>query len=51
MDDYSATKSYLEKNNLQYFAFSQNTENPLKAVIRHLPPNLLVEDICNNLED
>jgi hypothetical protein len=39
MADYSAMKSYLEKNNLQYFTFSPNFENSIKAVIRHLPPD------------
>jgi hypothetical protein len=37
MADYSALKSYLEKNN-HYFTFSPNSETPIKAVIRHLPP-------------
>jgi hypothetical protein len=47
MTDYSAMKSYLEKNNLQYFAFSPNSEKPLKAVIRHLPPDTPAEDISS----
>jgi hypothetical protein len=51
MADYSAMKSYLEKNNLHYFAFSPNSEKPLKAVIRHLPPDTPAEDISNSLED
>jgi hypothetical protein len=37
MADYSAMKSYLEKNNLHYFTFSPNSEKPIMAVIRHLP--------------
>jgi hypothetical protein len=32
MADYSAMKYYLEKNNLHYFTFSQNSEKPIKAV-------------------
>jgi hypothetical protein len=32
-----ANKSYLEKNSIQYFAFSPNSEKPIKAVIHHLP--------------
>jgi hypothetical protein len=44
-------KSYLEKNNLHYFTFSSNSEKPIKAVIQHLPPDMPVEDISNNLED
>jgi hypothetical protein len=37
MADYSATKSHLKKNNLQYFTFSPNSEKPIKAIICHLP--------------
>jgi hypothetical protein len=37
MADFSAIKSCQEKNNLQYFIFSPNSEKPIKAVIRHLP--------------
>jgi hypothetical protein len=37
MAHYSAMKSHLEKNNLQYFTFSPNSEKPIKAVIHHLP--------------
>jgi hypothetical protein len=51
MTDNSPKISYLEKNNLHYFTFSQNSETPIKAVIRHLPPNTSVEDISNILED
>jgi hypothetical protein len=50
MADYSAMKSYLEKNNLQYFYFSPNSEKPLKAVIRHLPSDRPAENISNALE-
>jgi hypothetical protein len=39
MADYSAMKSYLEKNNLQYFNFSPNSEKPIKAANLHLPPD------------
>jgi hypothetical protein len=49
--DYSAMKSYLEKNNLQYFTFSPNPEKLIKAVIRHLPPDTPAEDISNSLEN
>jgi hypothetical protein len=37
MADYSSMKSYQEKNDLQYFIFSPNSEKPIDAVIRHLP--------------
>jgi hypothetical protein len=50
MADYSAMKSYLEKNNVQYFIFSPNSEKPVKAVIRHLPPYAPAENISNSLE-
>jgi hypothetical protein len=45
MADYSAMKSYLDKNDLHYFAFSPNSEKPIKAVIHHLPLDMPVEDI------
>jgi hypothetical protein len=41
MADYSAMKSNLEKNNLQYIIFSPNSEKPIKTVIRHLPRDTL----------
>jgi hypothetical protein len=37
MEDYSAMKSYQEKNNLHYYTFSPNFDKPIKAVIRYLP--------------
>jgi hypothetical protein len=51
MGDYSAMKSYLEKNNIHYFTFSPNSGKPIKAVIRHLPPGTPAEDISNGLEN
>jgi hypothetical protein len=50
MTDYAAMKSYLEKNNLQYFTFSPSSEKPIKVVIRHLPPDTPPEDTSNSLE-
>jgi hypothetical protein len=44
-------KSHLEKNNLQYYTFSPNSEKPIKAVIRHLPPDMPAETISNSLEN
>jgi hypothetical protein len=51
MAEYSAMKSSLEKNNLHYFNFSPNSEKPIKAVIRHLPPDTPRENISNSLEN
>jgi hypothetical protein len=47
--DYSAMKSYQEKNNLQYFTFSPNSKKSMKSVIRHLPQDTSVQDISNSL--
>jgi hypothetical protein len=51
MAGYSSMKPYLEKNNIHYFTFSPNSETPMKAVIRHLPPDTPGEDVSNSLED
>jgi hypothetical protein len=40
----------VEKNNPHYFTFSPNSEKPIKAVIRHFPPDTSA-DISNSLED
>jgi hypothetical protein len=40
----------MERNNLHYFTSSPNSEKPIKAVIRHLPPDTPAEDISNGLE-
>jgi hypothetical protein len=48
MADYSAMKSYLEKNN-HYFTSSPNSETPIKAVIHHLPSD--ASDISNSPKD
>jgi hypothetical protein len=42
----------MEKNNLhyQYFTFSPISEKPIKAVIRHLPPDTPAEDIFDSFE-
>jgi hypothetical protein len=44
MADYSAMKSYLERNNLNYFTFSPNSEKTIKAVILHIPPDTPAKD-------
>jgi hypothetical protein len=51
MMDYSAMKSYLEKNNLHYSNFSPNFEKPIKAVIHNLPTDTPAEDTSNILEN
>jgi hypothetical protein len=51
MVDYSAMKSYLQKNNLHYFTFSPNSEKLIKLVIRHFLPDTPVDDISSSLED
>jgi hypothetical protein len=51
MADYSAMKSYLEKNNLYYFTFSPNSEKPIKAIIHHIPPDTPAENISSSLEE
>jgi hypothetical protein len=51
MADYSAMKSYLEKNNLHCFTFSPNSKKHIKAVIHHLPSDMPVEGISNGLGD
>jgi hypothetical protein len=51
MAEYSAMKSYLEKNNLHYFIFSPNSEKLIKAVVHHLPSDTLAEDISRSLKD
>jgi hypothetical protein len=49
MADFSAIKTYLEKNKLSYFTFFPKSEKPIKAVIRHLPHNTPAEDISDGL--
>jgi hypothetical protein len=51
MTDYSAMRSYAEKNNLHYFTSYQNSEKPIKAIIRHLPPDTPAEDMSYRHED
>jgi hypothetical protein len=47
--DVQTVKSLFVSNNLCYYSFSPKTENPIKAVIHHLPHNTTVEDISNGL--
>jgi hypothetical protein len=48
--DYSDMKSYVEKSILQYFNFSPNSDESIKAVIHLLPPDTPVEVTSNSLE-
>lgn len=49
--DYSAIKSYMKNNNLQYFTLCPDSEQPIEAVLRHLSPDTSAEEICNSSED
>jgi hypothetical protein len=49
MADFSDIKKYLEKTNLPYYSYFPKLEKPVKAVIRHLPPNTPAEDISDGL--
>jgi hypothetical protein len=49
MADFSALKSYLQKNNLAYFTFYPKSLKLLKSVIRHLTLNTPAEDISDEL--
>jgi hypothetical protein len=51
MVDYQSVKTYFESKNLSYYTFYPKSENPIKAVIRHLPVNTLAEDIAEGLVD
>jgi hypothetical protein len=50
MTDYSAMKFYLQENNFHCVTFSPDSEKPLRAVIRHLPPDTPTEDFSDGLE-
>jgi hypothetical protein len=49
MADFEAVKSYFTNNNLSFYSFFPKFQKPIKAVIRHLPPNTLAEDISDGL--
>jgi hypothetical protein len=51
MANYSAMKSYLQKNNLYYFTFSPNSKKPIKSIIHHIPPDMPAEAISSSLEE
>jgi hypothetical protein len=37
MDDFSAIKSFFQKENISFFTFHPKSLKPIKAVIQHLP--------------
>jgi hypothetical protein len=47
--DFQSVKSHFDTNNLSYYSFYPKSENPMKAVIRHLPQNIIAEDISDGL--
>jgi hypothetical protein len=49
MADFEAVKSYISNNNLSYFSFFPKSQKPIKAIMRHLPPDTPAEDICEGL--
>jgi hypothetical protein len=50
MVDFQRVKSHFDANNLSYYPFYPKSEKPMKAVIRHWPPNTPAEDISDGLE-
>jgi hypothetical protein len=51
MADFKAVKSHFTKNSLSYYYFFPKSQKPIKAVIRHLPPNTPAKDISEELEN
>jgi hypothetical protein len=49
MADFEAVKSYFYTHNLTYYSFFPKSQNPIKAVLRHLPSNTPAEDISDGL--
>ena len=49
MADFLLTRKFLEASKLPHFTFFPKAEKPIKAVIRHLPPNTPAEDISEGL--
>jgi hypothetical protein len=45
MVDFSAVRSYLENNNLEYLTFYPKSLKPMEAMICQLPLSTLAEDI------
>jgi hypothetical protein len=51
MADFEAVKSHFTNHNLSYYSFFPKSQKPIKAVIRHLPPNTPAKDISEELEN
>jgi hypothetical protein len=49
MADFQSIKSYFDNHSLQYYTFFPKSEEPIKAVIRHLPYTTPAEDISDGL--
>jgi hypothetical protein len=51
MADYYSIGTHFDKNKLSYFTFHPKGNNPIKAVIRHLPIYTPADDISDGLQD
>jgi hypothetical protein len=51
MVDYQAVKNFLNTKSLPCFTFYPKSQNPIKAVIRHLSRNTPAEDVAEGLGD
>ncbi|PNF27753.1 hypothetical protein B7P43_G12787, partial [Cryptotermes secundus] len=51
MADYKATQNLLNQKGLSFFTFYTKGDNPVNAVIRHLPSNTSSEDITVALQE
>jgi hypothetical protein len=49
MVDFSAIRSHFESSNLSYFTFYHKSQNPIKAVIWHLPVSTPAEVVSDGL--
>jgi hypothetical protein len=49
MAEFQSVKSHFDTNNLSHYLFCPKSENPMKAVIRHLPHITPAEDISDGL--
>jgi hypothetical protein len=51
MANFSAIKSYFQKENLPFFTFHRKSLKPIKAVIRHLPSSTPAEEVYEALAE